>query len=153
MNRLKIVSSSKNIAIMRNLSRIHNSFTAGIHEAYIDISKYLKATVKEDLNDEKHGQIYILRLRGRVVRHRASAAGEPPATFTGALEKTISTKTSGYTQLDFSAGGGKVDYAESLEKGTPRMKARPYLSKAIKDNERNTIESFYRNISKRINKR
>ena len=152
MSTLKIVSSPSNERVFTNIKRLPNSFKAGVHEAYIEIGKYLKRTIKKDLNDEKHGIIYIKRLRGRLVRHHASAPGEPPATFTGDLERTISTKTSGYRDLNLSAGGGRVDYARSLEFGSSGVAKRPYLSKSIRDNERNTIESFYKNISKRINK-
>lgn len=149
MTAFKIVA--KNQRSLLKLDGLSVKYKSGVYNAYIDIAKYLKSTVKKDLNDEKHGRIYIKRLNGRLVRHRASAPGEPPATFTGKLEKSIATKTSGYGQLDFSAGGGDVNYARFLEEGTRKMAKRPYMIKAINDNERNTIEAFYRHVSVKIN--
>ena len=146
---VKIIA--RNQQSLLKLNDLQAKFKDGIRLAYIDISKYLKATVKEELNDEKHGRVYIRRIGGRLVRHRASAPDESPATFTGKLENSIATKTSGFTQLDFSAGGGKVNYAGFLEKGTRKMAKRPYMIKSINKNERNAIEAFYRNISRRIN--
>jgi len=147
--RLKIIAHNQKS--LYRLVGLEAKFKAGIYQAYIDIAKYLKSTVKKDLNDEKHGRLYIRRLAGRVVRHRASAPGEPPATFTGKLERSISTKTSGYRDLDFSAGGKDVNYAGFLEDGTRRMAKRPYMIRSVKQNERNTIEAFYRHISVKIN--
>jgi len=77
------------------------------------------------LNTEKNGRSY----RHRGVTHRASAAGEPPASDTGTLVNNISTS------YDFNTYTGTVtvtvDYGLFLEYGTEKMEPRPYLRPAI----------------------
>lgn len=136
---------------LHKLYNIPSRIKSGVHQAYIEIAKDLKDTVKKDFRAKKSGRIYIKRLRGRLVRHRASAPGEPPAKFTGALDMSIATKTSGYTQLDFSAGNEKAPYAAFLENGTRIMAKRPYMIKSVRENERNTVEAFYTYISCKLN--
>jgi HK97 gp10 family phage protein len=147
---IAIEQDKQNFKIYEHLDHITDQFKEGIHEAYIEISKYLKDTVKKSFRDEKSGRIYSIRVNGRIIPHQASAPGEAPAILTGKLDRSIETKTSGYTDLRFSAGGGDVNYAGYLEEGTSKMEPRPYMRPAVDKNEGVTVNSFYRNIGKRL---
>lgn len=65
-------------------------------------------------------------------RHRASAAGEPPATDTGFLVNNIALK------VDVDGLGASVesraDYSTFLEFGTSKMAARPFMQPALEEN-------------------
>lgn len=84
------------------------------------------------LDTPKTGRIY----RRRGVYHQASAPGEPPASDTGRLVKSIRT------EFDFDRLVGRViastKYAALLETGTSRMAARPFMRPALA-NKRDAI--------------
>jgi len=65
--------------------------------------------------------------------HRASAAGEPPATDTGFLVSNI------FTNIDTDGLGASVEsragYSSFLEFGTKNMQARPFLFPAMEENK------------------
>lgn len=77
----------------------------------------------------KSGRVYA---RGNVT-HRASAAGEAPATDTGYLVSNIN--------LVMDADGlgcvvdSRADYSSHLEFGTSKMAARPFLQPALEMNK------------------
>ena len=112
----------------------------GIRRAFFDIGKELMTSLNEEvLRGKKTGRLYILRTRsGRRRRHIASAPGETPANITGKYRRSrgFINQT---TQLTF---GLRQDYAEYLEVGTRRMRARPGLGNAIEANERDIIRDF-----------
>ena len=64
--------------------------------------------------------------------HRASAAGEPPATDTGFLVNNI------VLDIDVNGLGANVesraDYSAFLEFGTSKMAARPFMQPALEEN-------------------
>jgi HK97 gp10 family phage protein len=59
--------------------------------------------------------------------HRASAPGQPPATDTGALVRSIQASISGRT----AEVAANIDYAVYLEFGTREMEPRPFLFPAL----------------------
>ena len=65
--------------------------------------------------------------------HRASAAGQPPATDTGFLANNIALK------LDSDGLGASVesraDYSAFLEFGTSKMAASPFMQPALESNK------------------
>ena len=65
--------------------------------------------------------------------HRASAAGQPPATDTGFLVNNIALK------IDSDGLGASVesraDYSAFLEFGTSKMAARPFMQPALESNK------------------
>jgi HK97 gp10 family phage protein len=78
------------------------------------------------LKGPKTGRLYIRRGR---IRHRASAPGEPPASDTGTLARSIVIDVD--TRAFTATVGSNVKYAPYLELGTSRMRARPFLSRAL----------------------
>ena len=65
--------------------------------------------------------------------HKASAAGQPPATDTGFLVNNIALK------IDADSLGASVesraDYSMFLEFGTSKMSARPFMQPALESNK------------------
>ena len=65
--------------------------------------------------------------------HKASAAGEPPATDTGFLVSNI------FLNVDTDGLGASVesraDYSSFLEFGTSKMAARPFMQPALEENK------------------
>jgi hypothetical protein len=115
-----------------------------------------KSAVQDILKKPKNGKVYMLRLKGRLVRHQSSAPGEAPANFSGALRKSIVYKTQGSKQLIFGAGNqNSVKYAKSLELGNKdrHLEPRPYLKKSIDDNDRNTEKHILHMLKKNLEKK
>lgn len=70
-----------------------------------------------------------LRPGGRV--HVASAPGEPPASDTGRLERSIRVRKSSGLEYQIVAS---APYSGWLERGTRKMDPRPYLKPALRRN-------------------
>lgn len=140
---LKIIESVKNKSVYKKLNSIVPDSKKGIRLAYNDIRMSLKRQIFADLDSpDKTGRLYIIYKDGETFLHRASAAGEPPATLFGGLKDSIETKVDASDQMTISAGNTKVRYARSLELGDSLVAKRPYLKKAIDDQERNTANYF-----------
>lgn len=76
--------------------------------------------------------------------HRASAAGEAPATDTGRLVGSAGAEVSGLTgKVKFTA-----KYATWLEYGTMKMDARPFLAPAVQANAQYLIDKLTAGINK-----
>ena len=107
-------------------------FPSAVRGALTDIGKKNEGTARGlILSKRKTGRVYSVVVRGRRVRHRASAPGESPANLSGNLQRSIGFKVIGFNQLIF---GADTEYAGFLEKGTKRMGKRPYLIVAIEKN-------------------
>lgn len=79
------------------------------------------------LTGTRSGRLY--RRHGRLMR--ASAPGEPPASVTGRLARSLETAADG----DAVVIASEVDYALYLERGTRRLAPRPFLGPAAEDAE------------------
>lgn len=116
-----------------NISRMRAQFNSGISSALSNIGKKNVATAISLIrNGEKTGQVYYRRKGRRRFLHQASAAGEAPANFTGRLIRGMDFKVSGSRFMKF---GNRAPYSGFLELGTRKMSKRPYLIKAIEENE------------------
>lgn len=136
----------------------------GIRKAFYYIGKDLVQTSKELILDKnKSGKVYPVRLSGRIVKHRSSSPGEPPANLTGNLRKSIGFDVRGGNQLEFGSRSGPpaagvspkqniADYAKSLEIGSSRVEARPYLKPTIKANDRNASAHFEAQLKMELTK-
>ena len=115
------------------LSRAKHLFASGIQSALTDIGRRdVKSARTLILDKNKTGTIYTRRRGGRRVRHQASAPGEAPANFTGMLIRETGFEVSGFRFMKF---GNRSKIGFWLELGTTRMEPRPFLIKAIKENE------------------
>jgi HK97 gp10 family phage protein len=63
--------------------------------------------------------------------HRASKAGEPPATDTGTLASSIESKRDGLVAVVWT----EKKYAKWLEFGTKKIEARPFMTPAVEQNK------------------
>lgn len=156
---IKVGLSPESKKIIRQIGKMARDTKEGIRRAHyligIELTKDARLRI---LKGKKTGRIYLRkRGSGRSVRHRASAPGEAPANFSGALRSSIGFIVQGQ-QLIFGAGGvseqgkhkGKeVKYARALELGAKQrnLAARPYLTTAIQ-NEEKIIRNFYRQYIK-----
>jgi hypothetical protein len=142
---LKIKEAPLNNRLYRKIEKINKDYLKAINLGFLAIGDMLKREVIFDLDDwpSKTGRSYLIEKDGYVWWHRASAPGQPPATMFGNLSKTIKSRVRGPYEMTLGAGSSKVTYAVDLELGTPKVEARPYLSKVIFQKERDT-ENYFR---------
>ena len=79
----------------------------------------IKTHATISMNAEKHGVMHR--------KHVASAPGESPAVHTGTLVNSLAAKPIGEHSAEMSVG---AEYGISLELGTRRMSARPFVRPA-----------------------
>lgn len=144
-------ASRKAVLTIKNLRKLTKS---GVEAAAFTSGQGLvKATSKEIIRKPKGGRTYIRRDRaGRKRRHVASAPGETHANMTGRLRRSLGFKVNP-SQLEFGYGvqsNGAPEYAEFVEFGTSRMKARPSLQNGMRSQRRNFMVNFEREIGKRL---
>ena len=82
-------------------------------------------------NTPKTGRVYR-RQKGKK-RHVASSPGNPPAKDYGELVRSITVRTRMKGDIQVGAESG-APYAMYLEKGTPKMAARPWAKPALDKN-------------------
>ena len=93
-------------------------------------SNELRNAVLNVLRGQRSGRVY--RKPHSKATYRASAPGEPPAVRTGMLRMSWGMKAIGDGKGTYTAGiYTDVPYAETLESGNSRVKARPYRQKVI----------------------
>lgn len=136
------------------IQRLKELTRSGVeHAAFTSGRGLVKATSAEIIRKPKGGRTYIRKDRaGRRRRHIASAPGETHANMSGKLRRSLGFKVSP-NQLEFGYGvqtGDAPEYAEWVEFGTSRMKARPSLQNGIKSQRRNFQNNFEREIGKRL---
>lgn len=107
------------------LGRISADVKREVGAEVMDVAAELHADIVLSIQrGPKTGRLYT---RGNVV-HRASKAGETPASDTGALMQSIYHEKTG----DLSASvGSRLVYALFLEYGTTKMGARPFFRPAV----------------------
>lgn len=148
--KLLLRPSKTNGVVFEKLNHISMAYKDAIRTSYIIIGQYLKRTNAKDFRAPKSGRWYRVQVNGKTVLHHASAPGEPPARLTGALERSIQTKVAGYGQMTYSAGNSMVDYARKLEEGSIKVAPRPYMIKAIRENEGIIFVTFRREVGKNL---
>lgn len=100
------------------------------------------------LNTAKTGRVYARR----GLEHQASAPGEPPASDTGVLVRSI---RSDFSRLDDNVGRVVVGaaYGPHLEYGTQTMEPRPFLRPAVANQranvERIVVDEVVRELGRR----
>lgn len=148
------IEQRQNARIEDRINGIEKLTKRGIRQARFKVGHGLIAAASQEiLKGPKTGRIYIRRDRiGRRRRHQASAPGETHANLSGDLRKSLSFQIRGSDSMEFGYGvsGPKEapPYAEWVEFGSTRMKARPSLRNAIRAEQGNTIKHFEREIIK-----
>ncbi len=137
---IEIKTTKRTKTVLVTLSKHLDIHREGIRQAFYEIGNdVVREASRLILVGPKTGRIYGT--------HRASKAGEAPANQTGRLRR------SGYYKVHSSNSmtvGFGAEYAAFLEDGTRRMKPRPFLIRAINNEARNTMESFYNNVTGRL---
>ena len=140
---MRIISAPGNQKVFRQIRTIPQRFYNGIREGNFAIGSTLQKDIRRTMTEgKKKGRIY--KIRGR--RHQASAPGEAPAVFTGALRGSVGFVV-GTRELKF---GARAFYAGWLEEGTKKMKKRLYLKNAYFRNRRNAEVYYYKRITTRL---
>lgn len=147
---IKVEDSKGNKIIERQIKNIPKLTREGIRNAMYDSGKDLVSTARMLINSkDKSGRLYkvYIGFSGQRLKkpriHRASAIGEAPARISGTLGRSTDFFVRGTSELYF---GSKAKYAPFLELNLKR----PYLSKSIDLNERNTIDNFERQLLKKL---
>lgn len=110
------------------------------HQAVMTTIHRIEARAKASLSGGRSGRTYRKGAiesrrkanRGEIVGykfHRASAPGEAPATDTGNLANSISSRMTGSTEGVVEVG---AEYAAVLELGGAHVLPRPYFDPAVK---------------------
>ncbi|WP_020469724.1 HK97-gp10 family putative phage morphogenesis protein [Zavarzinella formosa] len=136
-------------------------------------AKKVEAEAKQSIaQGSKTGRIYNRRSSGKMIGsavdfkdggavrqggfrsgyHRASAPGESPASDTGRLINSINGTVvdRGLTAV-IRAGGGMVNYARSLEFGTRKMAARPFMFPAFERSKQFIADRLKQAVQAAIN--
>lgn len=105
------------------IKRKRNQLIQALTESALVVQAEARQSI---LKGPKTGRTYIRRGR---IKHRASSPGQPPASDTGTLARSIVIDVD---KTNFTATvGSNVVYAPFLELGTSRMAARPFLVRAL----------------------
>lgn len=138
---VKVTPKTRKVLVtIPKLSKMHQR---GIRMAHYKIGQDVVDENRRLLKTgPKTGRIY--RLSGGQ-RHQASAPGEPPATRTGRLARSVDYRVHGWHTMTV---GQEAPYASFLELGTRRIAPRPNLIRAINNLAGTTLQA-YREATKR----
>ena len=117
-------------SVQLNAQALRQTILGQVRPTLQDVAFDLRARFAEGFGGVKTGRIYRRPAPARGT-YRASAPGEPPAIRSGNLLRSISMPTfpaPNVAQLTISAR-----YARFLERGTPRMAARPFVRPSIRE--------------------
>lgn len=112
----------------------------GLHASALVVQNEARRLV---LKGPKTGRIYRA---GTSTEHQASAPGEAPASDTGTLVRNIVAEAD-LTKISARVIA-KTAYSFFLEHGTRRMKARPFLSKALENKKRQIVAIIQASLKK-----
>lgn len=128
---IRITGKETNEKVKLNIKNIADATAKGIRAAMFEIGNDLRTTAKKSiLKKPKHGRTYLIERNRTLVRHKASKPGEPPANFTGSLQKAIDFDVVGTDRIEFgvkrtlsnsSRTPRGVDYGKDLEFGTTKF--------------------------------
>lgn len=136
--------SLKNVDSIVNAEKIINK---GIRLALFEMGSENIKYVRKLYRQPKSGKLY--KKPDGKTPHRASAPGEPPAIWSGDLDKNMKYVVRGNRQMEF---GDKPIYGLPLERGSQRMKPRPHLIKTVMDRRRSNDRILHEMINMEIKK-
>lgn len=140
---IKIKESPQNARTLKFLYEMPVELTKAIRQGFYVSGKQLVADLNKDMKAPKSGKSYkIYRgIGGSKLKkpriHTSSAPSETPAVITGKFRKSVDFAVRGNRELEFGANENAPEYAEFLENGTSKMKARkPFERTVLKNKER-----------------
>jgi len=124
-----------------------NSKTSRINKSRVVMAKYekeVKTIIERGANLVRNTAIKSIQQHGSsgntYGNHTASAPGKPPNSDTGYLASHI------FIDKDNDGNGASVesqaDYSESLEFGTSKMAARPFMQPALEENRKRIVQMY-----------
>lgn len=125
---------------LHNLIQIDNKVRVALRQSFYDIGKDLVKTSDRNILRKKSGRAYLYK--GRFIK--SGRAGESFANRSGKARRSIDFKVQGSFQMKYFSSG--VKYIKYLEKGTKKMKPRPAMLIALKQNKTNMTVIFEKNI-------
>lgn len=114
-------------------------------ELAIGANDIRNTTITEMQTGPKTGKIY----KKKSVTHQASAPGQYPAVDSGELLRSIMFDVRSM-EVEVGSKAG-APYAEYLEFGTKKMKARPWLDPSVEKHRQNIIDATGFEVSETIN--
>lgn len=131
-------STEGNARVFARLEGAERLTRRAARQAWFRLGAFLRDSAsREILRKPKGGRTYLVRLGGRLVRHRASAPGETHANLSGRARRSLGFKIQGIDTLEFGYGvsvrgsNAAPEYGRFLEFGTSRMAPRPSLGNAV----------------------
>lgn len=103
-------------------------------------SEAVNAIANYIFNPPKTGRIYFYKGK----EYQASAPGESPANRSGRLAKSGGYKVRNYQEMTV---GETAEYAGYLEDGTTKIEPRPHIIRAVKEKQRDTINTILEHIN------
>lgn len=142
---LEFVNKDK---IMQKINNLHPEISRAVKQAVFFSGLLVEGDIKKSIQrGPKSGQSYFKLNPKRI--HVASSPGEPPASDTGRLAGSISTKR---MDGDMTVTiGTNIEYAKGLEFGTFRVLPRPFMFPAFEKNKKaihNKIQKAIRDAVK-----
>lgn len=133
---MTVILIQKDEEVKRKINSLPNLGPRAIKRALYDIGKDMYAETRRLIKEgPKTGRKYKIKgKRG----HTASAPGQAPANWTGALRRSVGFNVR-KNEVEY---GYKIHYGEYLEEGTGKMAPRPGLRLAYKNKTGNIINHF-----------
>ncbi len=153
-----IKSTRNNQVVQKQIEDSPNAVRTAIRFAFYNIGEDLVRIAKEEFNKPKSGRFYWTRVgkTGNPLkkprRYQASAPGQAPAVVSGRLRRSLTHRPLSWNKMKFSAGDKEAFYAPFLEEGTSRMEARPFMSTAVKEVQKDAENYMKIEIKKQLSK-
>ncbi len=140
---IRVKSDPANKRAFISIEKAGNNHRRAIRNASFDIGRKNTLDIRKNIKmGRKSGRIY--RIGGRV--HRASAAGEAPASQSGRLLRSAGYEVRGTRQVSFGYKRS-AHYGEYLEDGTRKMKERPNVKRVHDANIQTFINYMVRSFN------
>jgi hypothetical protein len=138
----------RNSKEFKKISKMRFKTRRAIRQSWFLLGKTMELQARKEMaRKPKAGKTYYIRVRGRIIKHIASAPGETHANLTGRLRAATSFKVHGSSRMDFGYGFAikkDPDYSLTVEEGSTKRKvaARPSIENAIKATKEKEASMF-----------
>lgn len=153
---INVKANKGNTEVFIRIKNLNKNMRRGIRSGFYTLGvKLIKDTKKDILRKPRSGETYIISTAKRRRRHRASVAGEAPASVSGRLWRSLDFKVKGMDSMKFGYDLTAVtdegfQYGKYWEEDAPADKLRPALKINMKKNNGYAARIFGREINKRF---
>lgn len=131
----------KGIRVKSYIDKFEKKFDKAEKTATTLATIHIQNAAKEKISKVGKGRLYG--------KHRASKPGDPPASDTGTLRRSISRKIDRNLWGFVGYVGTPLKYGVNLERGTSKVEPRPWMKPTMKE-ERKKVREIYRAELSRI---